>query len=156
MSTHTATVRWAASPGEDYARGQYSRAHFWHFDGGAVVRASASPTIVPAPWSDAGAVDPEEAFVASLASCHMLFFLDFARRVGAVVTAYEDAADAVMGKGEDGKVRITKVTLRPRIAFAGEAPDAAVLDGLHHQAHEACFIANSVTCEVVVKGNPFN
>ena len=156
MSIHTATVRWAASPGKDYAKGQYSRAHSWHFDGGAVVRASASPTIVPAPWSDAAAVDPEEAFVASLASCHMLFFLDFARRAGAVVSAYEDAADAVMGKGEDGKVRITKVTLRPRIAFADEAPDAAVLDGLHHQAHEACFIANSVTCEVVVEGNPFN
>ena len=148
MSTHTATVRWAASPGEDYARGQYSRAHQWVFDGGAMVRASASPTIVPAPWSDAGAVDPEEAFVASLAACHMLFFLDFARRAGAVVTAYEDAADAVMGKGEDGRMRITKVTLRPRIEFAGEVPDVAAL---HNRAHEACFIANSVTCEVVVE-----
>ena len=150
MSTHTATVRWAALPGEDYARGQYSRAHEWVFDGGAVVRASASPTIVPAPWSDAAAVDPEEAFVASLASCHMLFFLDFARRAGAVVTAYEDAAEAVMAKGEDGRMRITKVTLRPRVEFAGEGPD---LDALHHQAHEACFIANSVTCEVVVESS---
>ena len=103
-----------------------------------------------------GGVDPDEAFVASLASCHMLFFLDFALRAGSVVSAYEDAADAVMGKGDDGKVRITKVTLRPRIAFAVEAPDAAVLDRLHHQANEACFIANSVTCEVVVEGNPFN
>ena len=148
MSTHTATVRWAALPGEDYARGQYSRAHFWHFDGGAVVRASASPTIVPAPWSDAAAVDPEEAFVASLASCHMLFFLDFARRAGAVVTAYEDAAEAVMAKGEDGRMRITKVTLRPRVEFAGEVPD---LEALHHQAHEACFIANSVSCAVAIE-----
>ena len=148
MSTHTATIRWAASPGEEYAKGKYSRAHEWAFDGGVVVAASASPTIVPAPWSDASAVDPEEAFVASLASCHMLFFLDFARRAGAVVTAYEDSAEAVMAKGEDGKVRITKVTLRPRIEFAGEVPD---VDGLHHQAHEACFIANSVTCEVVVE-----
>ena len=148
MSTHTATVRWAISPGADYATGQYSRAHQWQFDGGAVVRASASPTIVPAPWSDAAAVDPEEAFVASLASCHMLFFLDFARRAGLVVTEYEDAAEGVMAKGEDGKVRITKVTLRPRIEFAGEVPD---LEALHHAAHEACFIANSVTCEVVVE-----
>ena len=106
MSAHTATIRWTASPGEGFGRGQYSRAHQWVFDGGAVVRASASPTIVPAPWSDAGAVDPEEAFVASLASCHMLFFLDFARRSGVVVTAYEDAAEAVMAKGEDGRVRI--------------------------------------------------
>ena len=148
MSNHTAIVRWAASPGEDYAKGQYSRAHEWHFDGGEVVRASASPTIVPAPWSDAGAVDPEEAFVASLASCHMLFFLDFARRAGAVVTGYEDSAEAVMGKGEDGRMRITRVTLRPRVEFSGEVPD---LEALHHQAHEACFIANSVTCVVVVE-----
>ena len=151
MSTHTATIRWAASPGEDYAKGKYSRAHSWAFDGGAVVPASASPHIVPAPWSDAGGVDPEEAFVASLASCHMLFFLDFARRAGLVVTAYDDEAEGVMEKGEDGKVRITKVMLRPRIEFES-APDAAVLDDLHHQAHEACFIANSVTCEVVVEG----
>jgi len=151
MATHTATVRWSASPGEDFAKGQYSRAHSWSFDGGAVVRASASPHIVPAPWADAGAVDPEEAFVASLSSCHMLFFLDFARRAGVVVTAYEDKAEAIMEKGADGKVRITKVTLRPRLAFGGEAPDAATLDDLHHKAHEACFIANSVTSEVVVE-----
>jgi organic hydroperoxide reductase OsmC/OhrA len=150
MSTHTATVRWAASPGEDYAKGQYSRAHSWTFDGGAVVAGSASPHIVPAPWSDASAVDPEEAFVASLSSCHMLFFLDFARRAGVVVTSYEDAAEGVMEKGADGRMRISRVTLRPRIVFA-EVPDPAALDALHHKAHEACFIANSVTSEVVVE-----
>ena len=150
MATHTATVRWAASPGEDYAKGQYSRAHEWRFDGGAVVRASASPHIVPAPWSDAAGVDPEEAFVASLSSCHMLFFLDFARRAGMVVASYEDEAEGVMEKGPDGRVRITKVTLRPRIVFDDE-PDAATLDDLHHKAHEACFITNSVTSEVVVE-----
>ena len=154
MSAHTATVRWSASPGEEFARGQYSRAHQWVFDGGAVVRASASPTIVPAPWSDAGAVDPEEAFVASLASCHMLFFLDFARRAGVVATSYEDAAEAVMAKGDDGRVRITKVTLRPRIVWGGAAPDAAALAALHDKAHHACFIANSVTCDVVVEPQP--
>ena len=150
MPTHTATVRWSASPGEAYAKGQYSRAHEWRFDGGAVVRASASPHIVPAPWSDAAGVDPEEAFVASLSSCHMLFFLDFARRAGVVVASYEDEAEGVMEKGPDGRVRITKVTLRPRIVFDDE-PDAATLDDLHHKAHEACFIANSVTSEVVVE-----
>ena len=150
MSIHTATVRWSASLGEDYARGQYSRAHSWSFDGGAVVAASASPHVVPAPWSDAAGVDPEEAFVASLSSCHMLFFLDFARRAGVVVTSYEDDAEGVMEKGPDGRVRITKVTLRPQIAF-GETPDRATLDDLHHKAHEACFIANSVTSEVVVE-----
>ena len=150
MATHTATVRWSASPGEDFAKGQYSRAHSWSFDGGAMVAASASPHVVPAPWSDAAGVDPEEAFVASLSSCHMLFFLDFARRAGVVVTSYEDEAEGVMEKGSDGRTRITKVTLRPRIAF-GETPDQATLDDLHHKAHEACFIANSVTSEVVVE-----
>jgi organic hydroperoxide reductase OsmC/OhrA len=149
MSAHIATVRWSASPGEEFAKGRYSRAHRWEFDGGAVVAASASPAIVPAPWSDAAAVDPEEAFIASLASCHLLFFLDFARRAGVVVSEYEDAADAVMVKGDDGRMRITRVTLRPRVTVAGEMSD---LETLHHQAHEACFIANSVTCEVVVEG----
>jgi organic hydroperoxide reductase OsmC/OhrA len=151
MATHNATVRWSASPGEDFVKGQYHRAHSWSFDGGAVVPASASPHIVPAPWSDAAAVDPEEAFVASLASCHMLFFLDFARRAGVVVTSYEDEAEGLMEKGGDGRIRITKVTLRPRIAFDGEAPNAAALDALHHKAHEACFIANSVTAVVRVE-----
>ena len=98
MATHNATIRWSASPGEDYAKGQYSRAHDWSFDGGAVVPASASPHIVPAPWSDAAGVDPEEAFVASAASCHMLFFLDFARRAGVVVTSYEDEAVGEMAR----------------------------------------------------------
>ena len=152
MASHNATIRWSASPGEEFAKGQYSRAHSWVFDGGAVVSASASPHVVPAPWSDAAGVDPEEAFIASLASCHMLFFLDFARRAGAAVASYEDEADGEMAKGDDGRVRITKVTLRPRIAFDGAAPDGAALDALHHKAHEACFIANSVTSEVVVEG----
>jgi organic hydroperoxide reductase OsmC/OhrA len=150
MSTHTAIIRWTRTGDDDFAKGQYSRAHEWAFDGGAVVAASPSPHIVPAPWSDPAGVDPEEAFVASLSSCHMLFFLDFARRAGVVVTSYEDEAEGVMEKGADGRMRISKVTLRPRIAFA-EAPDSAALDALHHKAHEACFIANSVTSEVVVE-----
>jgi organic hydroperoxide reductase OsmC/OhrA len=151
MATHHATIRWFASPGEDFAKGQYSRAHSWSFDGGTVVPASASPHIVPMPWADAAAVDPEEAFVASLSSCHMLFFLDFARRAGVVVTSYEDEVEGVMEKGADGRVRITRVTLRPQIMFGGDAPDQAAIDALHHKAHEACFIANSVTSEVVVE-----
>jgi organic hydroperoxide reductase OsmC/OhrA len=151
MATHNATIRWFASPGEDFAKGQYSRAHSWSFDGGTIVPASASPHIVPMPWADAAAVDPEEAFVASLSSCHMLFFLDFARRSGVVVTSYEDEADGVMEKGADGRVRITKVTLRPQIVFGGDVPDAAAIDALHHKAHEACFVANSVTAEIVIE-----
>jgi organic hydroperoxide reductase OsmC/OhrA len=121
------------------------------FDGGAIVAASASPHIVPMPWADAGAVDPEEAFVASLSSCHMLFFLDFARRAGLLVTSYEDEAEGVMEKGPDGKVRITRVTLRPVIAYGGDIPDEGAVAELHHKAHEACFIANSVTAEVTVE-----
>jgi organic hydroperoxide reductase OsmC/OhrA len=151
MASHTTTIRWFASPGEDFGKGQYSRAHSWSFDGGAVVAASASPHIVPAPWSDAAGVDPEEAFIASAASCHMLFFLDFARRAGVIVTGYEDEAEGVMEKGSDGKVRITRITLRPRIVFGSEQPDEAVLDELHHKAHEACFIANSITSEVTIE-----
>ena len=151
MATHTATVRWSASPGEEFAKGQYSRAHSWSFDGGAVVRASASPHIVPAPWSDAAGVDPEEAFVASLSSCHMLFFLDFARRDGLLIDAYVDEAEGVLEKGADGRMAMTRVTLRPRVEWGGAAPDAAKIADLHHRAHEACFIANSVTTEVRVE-----
>jgi organic hydroperoxide reductase OsmC/OhrA len=151
MAKHLATIRWFASPGEDYAKGQYSRAHSWSFDGGAIVAASASPHIVPMPWVDPDAVDPEEAFVASAASCHMLFFLDFARQAKLVVTGYEDEAEGEMHRGSDGKVRITRITLRPRIVFAGEEPGEPVIDELHHKSHEACFIANSITSEVVVE-----
>ena len=151
MSTYTATIRWSAKSGEDYRKGQYSREHEWTFDGGAVVPASASPHIVPAPWSDAAGVDPEEAFVASLSSCHMLFFLDFARRAGFAMSSYVDEADGVLGKLADGRMAMTKVTLRPRVEWDGDAPDDAALADLHHRAHTACFIANSVTSEVVVE-----
>ncbi len=151
MSSHFATIRWFASPGEDFAKGQYSRAHSWNFDGLTNVAASASPHIVPMPWANPDAVDPEEAFVASVASCHMLFFLDFARRSGLVVTGYDDEAEGEMHKGSDGRTRITRIALRPRIVFAGEEPDRAVIDELHHKSHEACFIANSITSEVVVE-----
>jgi organic hydroperoxide reductase OsmC/OhrA len=151
MSSHYATIRWFASPGEDFAKGQYSRAHSWNFDGLANVSASASPHIVPMPWANPDAVDPEEAFVASAASCHMLFFLDFARRAGLIVTGYDDEAEGEMHQGSDGKSRITRITLRPRIVFGGEGPDQAMIEELHHKAHDACFIANSITSEIVIE-----
>ena len=151
MSTHHATIRWFASPGKDFAKGQYSRAHSWNFDGLTNVSASASPHIVPMPWANPDAVDPEEAFVASAASCHMLFFLDFARRAGLIVTGYDDEAEGVMEKGNDGKMRITRITLRPRIVYGGDKPEQAVIDELHHKSHEACFIANSITSEIVIE-----
>ena len=150
MTIYTATIRWARDPGTDFARGQYSRAHEWAFDGGAVVPASPSPHVVPAPWSDQAGVDPEEAFVASLSSCHMLFFVDFARRAGLVVDSYVDEAEGVLEKRADGRMAMTRVTLHPRVTWAGPPPDAPALADLHHRAHEACFIANSVTTEVTV------
>ena len=151
MSTYTATIRWSRHGDGDFTKGQYSRAHEWSFDGGAVVPASASPHIVPAPWSDEAGVDPEEAFVASLASCHMLFFLDFAKRAGLTIENYVDEAEGLMEKGADGKIRITRVTLWPHITWAGGAPDEPTIADLHHRAHEACFIANSVNAEVKVQ-----
>ena len=151
MSTYTATVRWSRDPSTDFSRGQYSRAHEWVFDGGAVVRASPSPHVVPAPWNDPTGVDPEEAFVASLSSCHMLFFIDFARRAGLVLDNYSDEAEGVLDKRPDGKMAMIKVTLHPRVTWAGDAPDEPAIADLHHRAHEACFIANSVTTEVTVQ-----
>ena len=151
MAKHFATIRWFALPGENFAKGQYSRAHSWNFDGLANVAASASPHIVPMPWANPDAVDPEEAFVASAASCHMLFFLDFARHAGFIVTGYDDEAEGEMHKGSDGKTRITRITLRPKIVFGGEGPDEAALGELHHKSHEACFIANSITTEIVIE-----
>ena len=152
MSTYTATIRWTRDPSTDFAKGQYSRAHEWEFDGGAVVPASPSPHIVPAPWNDPAGVDPEEAFVASLSSCHMLFFVDFARRAGFVVDSYVDEAEGVLEKRADGKMWMSRVMLHPRVEFSGEKrPSESELTDLHHRAHEECFIANSVTTEVIVE-----
>ncbi len=148
MATHVATIRWEAG-GADFLGKRYSRAHTWHFDGGAVVAASSSPHVVPLPMSDAAAVDPEEAFVASLASCHMLWFLDIASRAGFAVQSYADQAEGRMGRNAAGKLVVAVVTLRPRVRFAGErVPDAQALAALHHEAHEECFLANSVRCEI--------
>ena len=151
MSTYTATIRWSRKGEGDFSKGQYSRAHIWLFDGGARVEASASPQIVPVPWSDPGGIDPEEAFVASLSSCHMLFFVDFARRAGLVLDQYEDTAEGALEKRSDGRLAMTRVILHPRLMWNGEPPDEATIADLHHRAHEACFIANSVTTEVNVE-----
>ena len=128
LSTYTATVRWTRKGDGDFAKGQYSRAHEWAFDGGVTVAASPSPHVVPVPWSDLNAVDPEEAFVASLSSCHMLFFIDFARRAGFVLDGYTDEAEGVLDKRADGKMAMTRVTLRPRIHWGdGKTPDGATM-----------------------------
>jgi organic hydroperoxide reductase OsmC/OhrA len=149
MSEHVATVEWRSSGG--FADGTYSRAHALRFDGGTVVPGSSSPQVVPVPFSDPVGVDPEEALVASAASCHMLWFLHMARDSGYEVAAYRDEASGRTGRGADGRIMVTRITLRPRIDFAGQAPDAEALARLHHEAHERCFIANSLKGEVVVE-----
>jgi organic hydroperoxide reductase OsmC/OhrA len=149
MGRHVAAVGWR-SDGE-FASGRYSRRHELRFDGGAIVTGSSSADVVPAPMSDPAGVDPEEALVAAVAACHMLWFLDLARRAGHDVLAYDDEAVGEMGRNHAGKIAIVKVTLRPDIAFAGAGPDAAALDRLHHAAHENCFIANSLNGEVVIE-----
>lgn len=128
---------------------RYSRAHVMRFDGGAEVKASASPHIVRVPMSDAAGVDPEEAFIASLSSCHMLFFLDFASRAKFVVDVYRDTAVGVMGKNAEGRMMMTVVTLRPAVDFSGlRMPTDDEVQELHHRAHAECYIANSVKTDV--------
>ena len=154
MSSHNATIKWRRKAEEAFTDGKYSRGHSWAFDGGAVVPASSSPSVVRIPFSDPAGVDPEEALVASLSSCHMLFFLDFAKRGGFCVESYEDAAEGVTEKGADGRIRMTRVTLKPHIAFGGaKRPSGEEVEGIHHHAHEECFIANSVTCEIRIEGS---
>ena len=146
MSNHTATIRWAADG--DFTANKYSRGHLWLFDGGAQVQASASPDVVPIPYSKPEAVDPEEAFIASVSSCHMLWFLDLARRAGFDVASYDDEAAGQM-KNTGGKIWIPRIELHPKITFVGQGPDRVRLEELHHHAHDQCFIANSVKSEIV-------
>lgn len=146
--SHHAKIQWH---NDGAANGRYSRRHSWTFDGGATVAASSSPDVVPVPMSDPAAVDPEEALVASAASCHMLSFLWVAHKAGFEVQSYVDDAEGEMGRIAPGRMAVTRIALRPRIAFSGPAPDAATLDRLHHEAHEACFIANSLRTEIVVE-----
>jgi organic hydroperoxide reductase OsmC/OhrA len=149
---YVATVAWQRREGEKYTDNRYSRAHEWRFDGGAIVPASSSPSVVPAPLSDPGGVDPEEAFVASLSSCHMLFFLFHAAKKGFVVDRYEDEAVGTMGKNAKGAMAMLKVVLRPAVTWDGDRrPSGAELDALHEQSHHDCFIANSVTTEISVE-----
>jgi len=149
MAGHDVRIVWASDG--DFLSGRYSRRHEWQFDGGAVVAASSSPHVVRPPLSDPAAVDPEEALVAAVSSCHMLWFLDLARRAGFDLASYVDDATGTMGEIEPGRVALTRITLRPDIVFVGRQPSAEELGQLHHQAHEHCFIANSLKSEVVVE-----
>ena len=151
MSEHLASIEWRRE-GQTFSDNQYARAHDWRFDGGAVVRGSSAPTSVPTPMSDPAAVDPEEALVAAVSSCHMLFFLSFAAKRGFVIDSYTDRASGIMEKNAEGKIAMTRITLRPHIVFGGERrPTQEEIDRMHHDSHEQCFIANSLKSEIVLE-----
>jgi len=148
MATYHAETLWQRGD-QDFAGKRYSRRHLLSFDGGAQVPGSSSPHVVPLPWSDASAVDPEEMFVASLSSCHMLWFLSIAAQRGFCVDRYRDAAQGTMARNAAGRLAMTQVTLRPEVEFSGDRlPTRQESDAMHHQAHDECFIANSVTADV--------
>jgi len=149
MADYSAEVVWTLAEGEDFLAGRYSRGHTISFDGGARIAASASPHVV-GKWAVAAAIDPEEMLVAALSNCHMLSFLHVARLAGFVARSYRDHAEGVMEPIAPGKQAITKVVLRPQIEWTGKAPGQAKLDHMHHEAHEVCFIANSVRTEVTI------
>ena len=149
MHEYTARIEWQRHAPEPFTDNRYHRGHRLLFDGGAELMGSSSPAVVPLPMSDAAAVDPEELFVASLSSCHMLWFLSLAAKAGLCVDRYTDAAAGVMQRNAAGKMAMTRVTLRPQVIFGGaRIPTPEQLHALHHQAHDECFIANSVHTEV--------
>ena len=147
---HRYTVETLWSRGDqDFLDQRYSRRHTLRFDGGLDIPGSSSPQVVPLPYSDPAAIDPEEAFVSALSSCHMLFFLSIAARRGFRVDAYEDRATGLMEPAHDGRIAMTSVTLRPAVRFSGDPqPTPDEIQQMHHEAHERCFIANSVTTSV--------
>lgn len=151
MSEYKATISWKRSS-PDFLKGKYSREHTWSFDGGATVPASASPSVVPLPYSNPACVDPEEAFVAAISSCHMLTYLYLAYREGYQIDSYQDHAVGAMTKGDNGVAWVSSVVLQPKIVYSGEkVPAKADEDRLHHLAHEQCYIANSVKTQVMVR-----
>ena len=152
MSEYFAEVKWFRGENESYIDNKYSRGHLWEFDGGEIIKASSSAHVVPLPYSIEENVDPEEAFVASLSSCHMLFFLSIAAKRRFVIDSYIDNAVGVMEEDSNNRISMTKVTLRPKVVFSGDKqPTLEQLQKMHHQSHDQCFIANSVKTEVVTE-----
>jgi organic hydroperoxide reductase OsmC/OhrA len=148
---YTALVEWRRGEAEAFTDNRYSRGHEWTFDGGITVPASSAPSSVRLPLSREDAVDPEEAFVAALSSCHMLTFLHLAAKAGFVVDSYRDEASGRMSPDESGRLWVDAVTLSPAIGWSGERrPDAGEVEDLHHAAHDACYLANSVKTEITV------
>ena len=150
---YTARVSWTNDAPETFTKNRYTRAHTWEFDGGVRVPASASPHVVALPFSDENAVDPEEAFAAAISSCHMLTFLWVAAKRGFVIESYVDDAEGVLEVDSEGKQSMTSVTLNPDIKWAGDKlPSSDEIAEMHHEAHEGCYIANSVKTEITVAG----
>jgi organic hydroperoxide reductase OsmC/OhrA len=152
MSSHNATVSWQRGNEEVFTDQKYSRMHSWTFEGGIMVPASPSHHVVPLPFSNPNYVDPEQAFVAALSSCHMLWFLDICSQNGIVVDDYLDNAEGFLERTGRNQHAMTKVILRPEASYSGDIiPVPAKLEELHHKAHEMCFIANSVKTDVVTE-----
>lgn len=152
MSEHKATIIWNRT-GPDFVAGKYSRQHTWTFDGGITMPASASPSVVPPPWSNPAYVDPEEAFVAAVSSCHMLTFLFLASQQGFLVDSYHDEAVGLMSRNERGAQWVSLIRLRPQITYSGDKrPTPSDEQHLHHLAHDQCFIANSIDSKIEVEG----
>lgn len=152
MSTYNAEITWSRSEDEKFTNRKYSRLHNWQFDGGLNIPASPSHHIVPLPYSDPDLIDPEQAFVASLSSCHMLFFLDLCSRKGIVVDKYSDPAEGILEVDDDGNMSMTVVTLNPKTVFSGSnIPNKGEIEKIHHEAHELCFITNSVKTKIVLE-----
>jgi organic hydroperoxide reductase OsmC/OhrA len=149
MAEYTAEVQWSRREAV-FTDNRYSREHVWMFDGGVRVPASSSPHVVPVPLSNAANVDPEEAYIAALSSCHMLWFLDIASQEGYVVESYTDKAGGVMAKNAVGQLVMTVVTLRPKVVYTGEVPDRETEQKMHHLAHESCYLANSVRTTIKI------
>jgi organic hydroperoxide reductase OsmC/OhrA len=153
MSSHVATVEWVRA-GAVFSDNRYSRAHRWTFDGGVSVPASSSPHVVKVPLSDPANVDPEEAFVAALSSCHMLWFLGLAASAGYVVDSYRDHGEGYMARAADGGEWMARLELRPLVVFSGSRqPTTAAVEQLHHAAHEKCFLARSVKTTIEIQGD---
>lgn len=148
--SYDATIEWTRGD-QAFVDNKYSRAHVWRFDGGAVVPGSSAPASVPLPLSDASAVDPEEAMIASLSSCHMLWFLALAAKAGWVVDRYLDAASGELDRDSEGRRYLARVTLRPVTTFTGPAPAQDALDALHHAAHDHCEMAHSVRATITIE-----
>ncbi|WP_144098000.1 OsmC family protein [Croceicoccus sediminis] len=152
MGEYTAKVRWQIGEGEVFTTNRYNRRHEWHFDGGAVVAGCAAPGYLPPELIDESAVDPEEALLASAASCHMLYFLAYAAKAGFSIDRYEDNPVGRVEKNEAGDPWVATIAMRPCATFVGDnRPSADQIDDLHHRAHKSCIIANSLKSEMTIE-----